>query len=68
MSTSIKSIKIQITEPCLIAQEGKETIHAKTGETYDLSIKDALDVVSSGRAVPVTKLPNALKGEGEKSK
>lgn len=58
------SIKIRITEACLIAQEGKSTLHAKAGDEMELSIDDALAVVGSGRAVPLTKLPATLKGEG----
>lgn len=60
-----QSIKIRITEACLIAQEGKETLHAKVGDTPDLSIDDALAVVGSGRGVALTKLPATLKGEGK---
>ena len=43
--------KVEITEPCRVAEEGMETRVAEPGDLLDVSEQDALQLVSSGRAV-----------------
>jgi hypothetical protein len=61
-----ETVKIEITDPCVVAVPGQERIHAAKGEVLELPLEEAAAIVGSGRAVLVKgeRLPNALKGEG----
>lgn len=59
---SDKPIKVTITEPCLIAVPGTETIHAAVGEEHELPAETAIDLVGSGRATTKQAIRSSLKG------
>lgn len=57
------NVKIRVTEPCkIVLAEGDEAQHAAFGDECDVTIETALEVVGSGRAVPLTEMPSRLKG------
>lgn len=55
-----ESLRVRITEPCVVSPVGQETQHLgrmAEGESIELPLEDAFNVISSGRAVAAEDLP-----------
>lgn len=58
-----KTVKVKITQSCVIAPEGADRYIAEVGDELELSLDDAVAVCSANRGVAMTQFPSSLKGD-----